>query len=383
MALKCRTDIKRAIVKKAIAPHVSKNVQQTSFDTLFIANEAFPSGKTQVYKIAESIVNRANKDFQGNVAYRREMSNGQEVVFNPSQDLVTVYYNEYLKGLTEAEARAIQRADAERAGIEYDDNYLFDTDYNYIREAQAPVTITPNDKVIFGHPTIGKSYLKDKGSDAFISLDDDYKTEINNAVNDIAKKYNIDAYQVKDGGTQQWNIEYNIMMQKMFDIAKQKALSENKTLFTSNTNLLSSNLNSFDKIINITEQEFEKRIKERQSKGGAKYDIKQWKSQLNAVISRAPANKVILTNKYLSDLLPTESKSTSAAYFQNSLYDLYDMYEDMANLELTPEVIEYLYSDSSKRMRIDKFAQAAKDLVANLRGMNYTNDEILEKIKCL
>lgn len=195
MALKCRTDIKRAIVKKAIAPHVSKNVQQTSFDTLFIANEAFPSGKTQVYKIAESIVNRANKDFQGNVAYRREILNGQEVVFNPSQDLVTVYYNEYLKGVTEAEARAIQRADAERAGIEYDDNYLFDNP-----ESENP---------------------------------------------------------------------------------------------------------------------------------------------------------------------------------------LYDMYEDMANLELTPEVIEYLYSDSSKRMRIDKFAQAAKDLVANLRGMNYTNDEILEKIKCL
>jgi len=62
---------------------------------------------------------------------------------------------------------------------------------------------------------------------------------------------------------------------------------------------------------------------------------------------------------------------------------LYDMYEDMANLELTPAVIEYLYSDSSKRMRIGQFAQAAKDLVANMRGMNYTNDEILEKIKCL
>lgn len=195
MALKCRTDIKRAIVKKAIAPHVSKNVQQTSFDTLFIANEAFPSGKSQVYKVAESIVNRANKDFQGNVAYRREMSNGQEVVFNPSQELVTIYYNEYLKALTEEEARAIQRADAERAGIEYDDDYLFD----------------------------------DPGSE------------------------------------------------------------------------------------NI----------------------------------------------------------------------LYDMYEDMANLELTPAVIEYLYSDSSKRMRIGQFAQAAKDLVANMRGMNYTNDEILEKIKCL
>jgi hypothetical protein len=195
MALKCRTDIKKAIIKKAIEPNVSKNVQQISSDTLFISNEAFASGKSQVFRVAESIVNRTNKSFEGNVAYRREMSNGQEVVFNPSQDLVTIYYNEYMKALTEKEARAIQRADAERAGIEYDDDYLFD-----------------------------------------------------------------------------------------------------------------------------------------------------------------------------------EPSSDNA---------LYDMYEDIANLELTPAVIEYLYSDSSKRLRIANFAQEAKNLVANMRGMNYTNDEILEKIKCL
>lgn len=381
--MKCRTDIKKALIKKAIDPNITKNITQVSSDVLFISNAAFPSGKAQTYRIAESIVNKTNKLFEGNVAYRREMSNGQEVVFNPSQDLVTIYFDEYLKGFTLKEARAIQRADAERAGLEYDDNYLFDNDYKYIKEAQAPVTITPADKIIFGHPTIGKSYLKDKGSGAFISLDDDYKTEINNAVDAIAKKYNIDAYQVKDGGTQQWNIEYNNMMQKMFDIAKQKALSENKTLFTSNTNLLNSNLNSFDKIINITDQEFERRIKERQSKGGAKYDIKQWKSQINAVISKAPANKIILTDKYLSDLLPAQGESASAAYFQKSFYDMYDMYEEMANLELTPAVIEYLYSDSSKRLRFDQFVKSARDLVANMRGLNYTNDDILDKIKCL
>ena len=62
---------------------------------------------------------------------------------------------------------------------------------------------------------------------------------------------------------------------------------------------------------------------------------------------------------------------------------IYDMYEDMANLELTPAVIEYLYSDSSQRMRFDQFVKAARDLVANMRGLNYTNDDILDKIKCL
>lgn len=193
--MKCRTDIKRAIIKKAIEPNVTKNIQQTSFDTLFISNAAFPSGKAQAYRIAESIVNKNNKLFEGSVAYRREMSDGQEVVFNPSQDLVTIYYNEYLKAFNEKEARAIQEEDARRAGIEYSDDYLFDNP-----ESENP---------------------------------------------------------------------------------------------------------------------------------------------------------------------------------------LYNMYEEMANLELTPAVIEYLYSESSKKLRIDQFAKTVRDLVANMRGLNYNNDDILDKIKCL
>jgi hypothetical protein len=193
--MKCRTDIKKALIKKAIEPNITKNVKQVSSDILFIDNSSFPSGKAQTYRVAESIVNKTNKLFEGNVAYRREMSNGQEVVFNPSQDLVTIYYDEYLKGFTLKEARAIQKEDAVRAGIEYSDDYLFDNE-----------------------------------------------------------------------------------------------TSENP---------------------------------------------------------------------------------------------IYDMYEEMANLDLTPAVIEYLYSDSSQRMRFDQFVKAARDLVANMRGLNYTNDDILDKIKCL
>lgn len=158
--------------------------------------------------------------------------------------------------------------------------------------------ILPTDKIVFGHPTIGKSFLKNQGEDKFISLDDDYATEINSKVKEIADKYNVTTYQVKDGGTQKWNNEYNQMMQEMFNVAKQKAISENKTLFTSNTNLLRNNAESFDKVINLTDKEFERRIQER----GAKYDIKEWKSQINKAISKLPTNKVINTDKYLSDL---------------------------------------------------------------------------------
>jgi hypothetical protein len=168
--------------------------------------------------------------------------------------------------------------------------------------------ITSNDRIVFGHPTIGKSYLKNKGEDKFISLDDDYATEINNKVKEISDKYNVTTYQVKDGGTQKWNNEYNQMMQEMFNVAKQKAISENKTLFTSNTNLLKNNAESFDKVINLTDNEFEKRIQER----GAKYDTKEWKSQINQAVSEIPTNKVINTDKYLSDLFITPQQKEQA-----------------------------------------------------------------------
>ena len=168
--------------------------------------------------------------------------------------------------------------------------------------------ITPNDKIVFGHPTIGKSFLKNQGEDKFISLDDDYATEINNKVKEIANKYNVTTYQVKDGGTQKWNNEYNQIMQEMFNVAKQRAVSEGKTLFTSNTNLLRNNAESFDKVVNLTDKEFERRIQER----GAKYDTKEWKSQINEAISKLPANKVINTDKYLSDLFITPQQKQQA-----------------------------------------------------------------------
>ena len=177
--------------------------------------------------------------------------------------------------------------------------------------------ITSNDRIVFGHPTIGKSFLKNQGEDKFISLDDDYATEINNKVKEIADKYSVTTYQVKDGGTQKWNNEYNQMMQEIFNVAKQRAISENKTLFTSNTNLLRSNAESFDKVINLTDKEFERRIQER----GAKYDIKEWKSQINDAISKLPTNKVINTDKYLSDLFITPQQKQQALQLYSQYLD--------------------------------------------------------------
>jgi len=228
---------------------------------------------------------------------------------------------------------------------------MFEEDYNLSQQAldeqasaedknlklKSENVIGPTDKIIWGHPTIGKSYLKKQGENRFISLDDDYATEINNKVKEIADKYNVTTYQVKDGGTQKWNNEYNQMMQEMFNVAKQRAISENKTLFTSNTNLLRNNAESFDKVINLTDVEFEKRIQER----GAKYDIKEWKSQINDAISKIPASKVINTNKYLSDLLVTPG--TQLELFTEDIFNsLNSKTNEPINEKLEELLVNYL-----------------------------------------
>ena len=56
---------------------------------------------------------------------------------------------------------------------------------------------------------------------------------------------------------------------------------------------------------------------------------------------------------------------------------------DMNNLNLTPEVVNYLYGESSHRLSKETFGVQAKELISILQGSNLTNQEILEKLKCL
>ena len=55
---------------------------------------------------------------------------------------------------------------------------------------------------------------------------------------------------------------------------------------------------------------------------------------------------------------------------------------DMENLNLTDEVVESLYSESSKRMTPEVFKAAAQGMIANLRA-TMSNEQIIDKIKCL
>ena len=232
-----------------------------------------------------------------------------------------------------------------------------------------PVEITSNDKIIFGHPTIGKSFLKKDGDNRFISLDDDYSADIIEAVDNIAKKYNVTTYQVKDSGDNLWNGEYNSKMQELFNIAKNRALIENKILFTSNTNLLRNNKESFDKVINLSREEFEKRIKER----GAKYNVTEWKNQIEEVISTFPKEKVINTSGYLSDLI-TIQKIVESQNITEKIYNSINQKEGSFIKSDKVDQVQQIINDYNK-------LNTGKVLSLRQVGTNLANNLIFTEYK--
>jgi len=153
--------------------------------------------------------------------------------------------------------------------------------------------ITSKDKIIFGHPTIGKTFLKEQGRTDFISFDDDFADEINNFVNE--HKGNLDKYQYKQNKPKEY-IEFSL---NLYDKAKAKAKKEGKILLTSSNIIFENRIQDFDKVINLDKNEFFNRI----GKRNTTYDIKAWKNQIDNLISKVNPNKVINTKLYLSDLL--------------------------------------------------------------------------------
>jgi hypothetical protein len=71
--------------------------------------------------------------------------------------------------------------------------------------------------------------------------------------------------------------------------------------------------------------------------------------------------------------------------FNNNKQDVSGLNSDINSLNLTPEVVNYLYRSSrskSKNVSLESYTKEVKKLIDNLRT-SYTNEEILEKIKCL
>jgi predicted NAD-dependent protein-ADP-ribosyltransferase YbiA (DUF1768 family) len=172
------------------------------------------------------------------------------------------------------------------------------------------VKIEPTDKIIFGHPGIGKTELRKNGRTDIIDFDSDYKTEIN-------KKFNLpEGFKARNAFQKSNKEEYNQAVRELWGKAKEEAKRTGKTLLASDMILLREFASDFDKVITMSKETFIDRAKQRNDFNPGPEGTEGWKNSLDKEISKVPVSKVITTDKYLSDLLSTQPSASVKRVYQ-------------------------------------------------------------------
>ena len=175
---------------------------------------------------------------------------------------------------------------------------------NKSTQSSTSVKIESTDRIIWGHPGLGKTFLR-KSQDNIIDFDSDYKSKIN-------KKHNLEeGYKARNAWRKTHEAQWDQTVRELWQEAKKDAIKTGKRLLASDMILLREFANDFDKVITMSDDTFIERSKQRDDyKEG---DTESWKNKINDEISKIPSDKVITTDKYLSDLLSTQPSTQQQA----------------------------------------------------------------------
>lgn len=177
---------------------------------------------------------------------------------------------------------------------------LFKNGYNPNIQA-----LEDSDRVIYGHPAIGKTYAKAR-HDSFLSFDDDY----GNAIKGFIDK------RLKEGQTRQdykreAPEEYRQFLLGLYETAKARANEEGKRLFFSDSILLQAldetgRLEEIDKALSMNPDEFVDRSRNRGEVDDA--NTKDWKNKIDLYLNKIPDRIVNVGRNYLLDILDNTRK---------------------------------------------------------------------------
>jgi len=114
------------------------------------------------------------------------------------------------------------------------------------------------------------------------------------------------------------------------------------------------------------------------------------KAIANQITPQQKATAQQLYSQYLDTIFP-DSKVKDIVYhatFKNFLNNTSkefssEFVDDLYNLNLTPDVIKYLYSENGSRHNLNDYGFLLNRLVNTLRSQGRTNKEVLDDIKCL
>jgi len=163
-----------------------------------------------------------------------------------------------------------------------------------------------NDRIVFGHPGIGKTFLRENRDD-FIDVDNDYK-EQHSKQKELHAKW-------KESGLQEDKETWENYVANWWAEVKQDAEENDKKIFVSNLPILRMFPEDFDKVITMSEADFKNRSIQRGDYNEG--DTENWKKNLDAAISGVDQSIVRTTDKYLSDIIEPEFKG-EGIFFQIS-----------------------------------------------------------------
>ena len=159
--------------------------------------------------------------------------------------------------------------------------------------------ITPEDKIIWGTPTIGKSFLR-KNNDSFLDMDEDYK-DFHNEMREFVVHTTEEEYQ-------ELLIKNKKEIKKIWDSIKKDAKSKNKPLYVSARYILDLFSEDFDKVIVNSKETFIKRNKERfgnlegmPENFDSTKEFEDWKNSIDKSLLKINSNKIIQSEGYLED----------------------------------------------------------------------------------
>ncbi|HQJ57084.1 MAG TPA: hypothetical protein PLH46_05525 [Caldisericia bacterium] len=183
--------------------------------------------------------------------------------------------------------------------------------------------ITSTDKIVWGHPAIGKTTMLESNPDAFIDWDNKFNRKRDSW---IANKSNtvIGTPEFKKARNE-YMINYNnhkdyiAFVTEEWSKAKEKANKENKTLIASPHMLLNLFPIDFDKVITMNDKTFMDRAIKRS--GGDEINSKLWKEGINETLKSVDKSKIIETDKFINDLFITPQQKQQAQQLYSQYLD--------------------------------------------------------------
>ena len=170
--------------------------------------------------------------------------------------------------------------------------------------------ITESDRIIWGHPGLGKTTAREQRDD-IIDFDTDIKPRVAERLGLPEDKQNSkDLNAWRKRGKEKRQREFNQAMREAWAEAKQEAADTGKRLVVSDMIFLREFADDFDKVITTSEEIFTQRATKR---GDAIKDLSSWKKNIDESVSQVDESKVVSTDKYFSELFesPTTEETTT------------------------------------------------------------------------